>query len=200
MALLLNWVIFNTTTYSKFIPNSKLRMGLIPTPLFAFPEKVWGYRSVEKEALDLRGFGNSSDQGASLEGNFDKNGNSGFTAMIGNGSGNKPIANKYLEYYLSVHKRFFDKKLNVELMMDYKRLNTEQERILFRTFGSYELPNFRFGVEISPNSFDQTVKIGTESQVVQTKPFLGSTFAAAKLHKNSLVICTLGLPESGYKL
>ena len=168
----------------KFIPNSKLSVGLIPTPVFAFPEKSRGYRSVEKEALDLRGLGNSVDQGASFEGNFDKKGTSGFTVMIGNGSGNKPTVGKYLEYYLSVHKKFFKNRLNLEVMLDHKKIDKELNKTLLRGFVSYEVPKFRVGIEISPNFIDEKVIVGTQKVEAHTQPLLTSFFASPKLHKN----------------
>lgn len=168
----------------KHIPNSTLRLGLIPTPVFAFPEKSWGYRSVEKEALDLRGLGNSVDQGASFQGSFDTKNTAGFTLMIGNGSGNKPIIGKHLEYYASVHKKFFNNKLNVEFMFDHKKVDSELSSTLTRLFLSYELPHFRFGAEVAPNNVKEKVTVEGVKKVVNTEPLLASTFASAELYKN----------------
>ena len=169
----------------KAIPNSKIRVGLIPTPVFAFPEKAWGYRSVEKEALDLRGFGSSTDQGMSFEGNFSKKGNSGFTVMIGNGVGNKPQTRKYLEYYLSLHKMFFDKKLNLELMIDYSKRTAELNRTILRGFASYSVPKFRAGMEISPNLVDEKASHLGETTIIQTQPLLLSTFISPQVYENT---------------
>lgn len=167
------------------VPNSKLRVGLIPTPVFAFPEKSWGYRSVEKEALDIRGLGSSTDQGISFEGSFDQAGTSGFTVMVGNGVGNKPVTRKYLEYYLSVHKRFFDKKLNLEFMLDYKKVDEELNRMLLRGFASYSVPYFRAGLEVSPNFVDERVTFNSNTISTETKPLLLSSFVSPKLLENT---------------
>ncbi|MEX2564724.1 MAG: hypothetical protein WD431_02125 [Cyclobacteriaceae bacterium] len=167
------------------IPNSKIRVGLIPTPVFAFPEKAWGYRSVEKEALDLRGFGSSTDQGISFEGNFSKDGNSGFTIMIGNGVGNKPQTRKYLEYYISLYKMFFDKKLNLELMIDYSKRDKDLNRTILRGFASYSVPNFRAGMEISPNLVNEKASFGQETINIETQPLLLSTFISPQVYKNT---------------
>lgn len=69
-----------------FLNNQVLSVGLIPTPIFSFPEKSFGYRSVEKEALDARGIGRSVDQGISYSATFDEDSNFGFTALVGNGT------------------------------------------------------------------------------------------------------------------
>jgi len=171
--------------FSEVIPNAKVRVGLIPTPVFAFPEKAWGYRSVEKEALDIRGFSSSTDQGISLEGNFTQEGNSGFTVMVGNGVGNKPETRKYLEYYLSVHKKFFDDKLNLELMTNYKKVDEDLNRILLRGFASYSVSDFRAGIEVSPNLVDEKALLGDESVNIETQPLLLSAFVSPRVLKNT---------------
>lgn len=171
--------------FTNVLPNLKVKVGLIPTPVFAFPEKTWGYRSVEKEALDIRGLGSSVDQGVSFEGDFSNAKNGGYTIMIGNGSGNKPQTRKYLEYYLSVHKLFFDKKLNLEFMVDYKNITAELTRALSRVFASYSVKNFRAGLEFSPNIVKEKAKENGVNVNTTTQPLLVSAFVSPNIFKNT---------------
>lgn len=155
------------------IPGSTVRVGLIPTPVFAFPEKAWGYRSVEKEALDLRGFSQSADQGISFSGNFDEQGSSGFVLMVGNGDGNKPGSDKYLEYYGSVFKKFLDGALSLEVMANYKNFGNDMSRAIIRGFLSIERKHWRLGAEVSQSLLDQSFE---GKGIVTTKPLLASVF------------------------
>ncbi len=159
------------------IPNSTVRIGLIPTPIFALPEKTWGYRSVEKDALDLRGIGKVIDQGASFSGDFKKDKTAGFMVMIGNGSGNKPGIDKYLEYYASVYRKFFDNQLTVELVGDFMHENTATNRAFLRGFLSFEKPLYTLGAEISQVYSEEMVSGKTQA----VNPFLFSIFMSNQL-------------------
>ncbi|MFN3940478.1 MAG: hypothetical protein ACK4IY_07805, partial [Chitinophagales bacterium] len=189
--------------YANFlpaIPGAIIKAGLISTPTFAFPEKSWGYRSVEKESLDLRGLGNSVDQGASFEGFFTDKKTGGFFMMVGSGAGNKPIYSKYLEYYLSVHQRFFKNKLNVELMGDLRPLSDESEKILLRGYLSYEIEKLRLGAEISPNHIAETVVADSVSITYNTNPLSLSFFVSPRLTENVYLFLRYDLynPDTKY--
>lgn len=87
----LNWKnIFN---------GSDVIIGLQPPPSFAISETIWGYRSLEKTILDLRGIVSSRDLGISLVGKFDSPGNLNYWVMVGNNSGNSPEIDKYKRFY-----------------------------------------------------------------------------------------------------
>jgi len=140
-----------------FIPNSSFKVGLIPTPIFSFPEKTWGYRSIEKEALDLRGLGRSVDQGVSLSGSFDKNNRSGFTFLVGNGTGNKPGVDKHLELSGSLFKKLANDHISIEVMGDYLRKDERTQRAVTRGFFSVQQPGWTFGTEVSSVFNTETV-------------------------------------------
>lgn len=166
--------------------NSKIRGGLIPTPVFAMPEKVWGYRSVEKEALDLRGLSTSVDQGLSYEFDFTKNKDGGVFLMAGNGTGDKPGANKNLELYASVNKKFLDKKLTIEVLGDTRKTNDSVRRSIIRSFISYEFSKSRLGSEISQTFNDELVS----GSIQEVKPLLFSIFYSHELpgFKNKVAV------------
>gem|GEM_PF-610318 len=159
------------------IPNSRARVGLIPTPIFALPEKTWGYRSVEKDALDLRGLGKVIDQGLSFSGDFDQQKTAGFNLMVGNGTGNRPGIDKYLEYYGAVYKKFWKNQVTVELLGDYARKAPTSRTMLLRSFVSVERPVWTFGAEVSKAFMDE--EVSGELQAVN--PLSVSFFLSNKL-------------------
>lgn len=160
-----------------FIPNSTAKLGLIPTPIFALPEKTWGYRSVEKDALDLRGIGKVIDQGASFSGDFNEDKTAGFSIMVGNGSGNKPIIDKYLEYYVSVYKKYWDNQLTLEFLADFMRKSPVAHQAFVRSFISLERPRWTFGAEVSQAFLEEEVSGKTEP----VNPLSISVFVSSKL-------------------
>lgn len=159
------------------IPNSTVRIGLIPTPIFALPEKTWGYRSVEKDALDLRGIGKVIDQGASFSGDFNKDKTAGFTVMVGNGSGNKPQIDKYLEYYASFYRKFWDNQMTVELVGDFMKEDQGNDHGFVRGFFSIEKPLWTLGAEVS-QVYSKEIVSGNQHAV---NPRLLSIFLSNKL-------------------
>lgn len=78
-------------------PSLILRGGLQADPLNTVAETVWGYRSVEKLVTDLHSVEPSRDLGISAIGRFDR---FYFTALAGNGQGDKSETYKGKEIYL----------------------------------------------------------------------------------------------------
>ena len=169
---------------SQFFHNAKLNVGLIPTPTFAFPEKAWGYRSVEKEALDLRGFGSSVDQGVSIEGDFSEKGIFGYYLMVSNGVGSKPEVNKNLQYHASIFTNLLDKRLKLETFANYVKDKNDLNRIVTRQFISYNLENFRFGFEGSKNFIEEIGKQNNITKIKELQPLLLSSFVSTKIKDN----------------
>lgn len=65
--------------------QGSLSAGLVPTLAFAFQEKVWGYRPIEKTIIDLRGKAPSVDLGVVW--NRKLGGRSSVALMLSNGNG-----------------------------------------------------------------------------------------------------------------
>ncbi|MEX2189142.1 MAG: hypothetical protein WEB33_00435 [Bacteroidota bacterium] len=80
-------------------------LGIQSTPAFETSEGVWGYRSLEKTILDLRGIVGSRDFGIGVRGSVDKEGMFSYWLLIGNGTGIKPENDKLKRYYASVRVR-----------------------------------------------------------------------------------------------
>ncbi|MEO8398383.1 MAG: hypothetical protein ABI550_01070 [Ignavibacteriaceae bacterium] len=85
--------------WKNIFDGSDIYLGIQPGPAFAVSEDNWGYRSLEKTILDLRGIVSSRDIGVSLKGRINKDGTVNYWVMIGNNSANKPEADKYKRYY-----------------------------------------------------------------------------------------------------
>ncbi len=85
--------------WKKIFGTSDLYFGIQPTPAFEVSEGVWGYRSLEKTILDLRGIVGSRDFGVSLRGSMDQEGMVQYAVLVANGTGNKPESDKYKRYY-----------------------------------------------------------------------------------------------------
>ncbi len=83
--------------------GSDLFFGIHPTPAFDVSEAAWGYRSLEKTIMDLRGVVSSRDLGVALKGKFDDAGKFNYWVMVANNSGNRAETDKYKRYYLLFH-------------------------------------------------------------------------------------------------
>lgn len=81
----------------------KAVFGLSPSPTFAVIEKAWGYRFVEKTAVDLQRFASSRDLGVALLGSLTASGSVGYHLMLGNGSGTGTETNKGKKAMLAVN-------------------------------------------------------------------------------------------------
>ena len=103
--------------WKEIFSGSDMVIGIQPTPAFEVSEAVWGYRSIEKTAMDLWGIVSSRDQGVSLNGKIMDDGMLNYKVMIGNGSSNSPETNKYKKYYARVESTPF-KKLVVTAYAD----------------------------------------------------------------------------------
>lgn len=86
--------------WNNIFPGSNVIFGIQPTTSFQVSEGVWGFRSVEKTIMDLRGIVGSRDLGISLQGKIDARGLANYRAMISNGSGNRPETDKFKRYFV----------------------------------------------------------------------------------------------------
>lgn len=77
--------------------NNALILGISPTPTWELIEDFWGYRSVEKNPLDLQKFGKSRDFGIAFTGgkNIGEKLKIGYHLVSGNGEGENSENNKF---------------------------------------------------------------------------------------------------------
>jgi hypothetical protein len=86
-------------TWKNIFSGSNLTFGIQPSPTFDASESAWGYRSLEKTIMDLRGIVPSRDYGVALKGKLTGDGMFNYWVMFANGSGNSPETDKYKRYY-----------------------------------------------------------------------------------------------------
>lgn len=131
--------------------GTDLVIGQVATPGFStFTEKYWSYRPIERTIIDIRRTP-SYDLGATLQGKIGGSGRFGYDLMVGNGSGARPESDNFKWFYADVWGLFLDKKLAVDLYVDYEKLNSvsnwHHARNMVKGFVAYNLPRFTIGVE-----------------------------------------------------
>jgi hypothetical protein len=88
--------------WKNVFAGSNLIFGLSPTPAYDISEAAWGYRSLEKTIMDLRGIVPSRDLGIALRGKIDGEGMFNYWLMLANNAGQKPEGDKFKRFYLNI--------------------------------------------------------------------------------------------------
>ncbi len=104
--------------WKNIFAGSDLIFGVQPTTAFDISEGVWGYRSLEKTIMDLRGIISSRDMGLALRGKFDDGGMFQYWFMVGNNSGNDDATNRHKRVSLNLQIKPV-KNVIVDLNGDY---------------------------------------------------------------------------------
>jgi hypothetical protein len=132
------------------VPRGNVLVGMTNTPTFENSEEFWGYRSVEKTIADFRGLASSSDIGVNLKGYLDGAHRIGYSAMVGDGTGQKPEDNRYKRAYLALPLRPTE-DLRIEPYVDYEGFQDNagnSDRALYKLFLGYELRRGAVGAEL----------------------------------------------------
>ncbi|HLP15487.1 MAG TPA: hypothetical protein VK470_04450 [Bacteroidota bacterium] len=87
--------------WKNMFAGSDLYFGVQPTPAYDISESAWGYRSLEKTIMDLRGIVPSRDLGVSLRGKLTGDGSLNYWVMVGNNSGTNAETDKFKRYYVN---------------------------------------------------------------------------------------------------
>lgn len=96
-------------TWKDIFTGSNLTFGIQPTPAYEISESVWGYRSLEKTIMDLRGIIPSRHLGISLRGKLDEGGTFNYWAIFANNStgsvpnGTSAYSDRFKRYSLLFH-------------------------------------------------------------------------------------------------
>lgn len=147
--------------WKNIFHNSDLVIGQMSTPTFATTsEPVWGYRSLEKTIMDMRGIGGSNDVGISLQGKFNDKGDYGYNVMISNGSGAVPEANKFKKLYGDLYAKFMDQKIILDLGADNEWSQSkpyQKSKTTIKGMLAFQTKPFTFGLE----AFQQVQKNNT---------------------------------------
>ena len=157
------------------VPHGSFFFGVLPTPIFENSEEFWAYRSIEKTLLDFRGIGSSADIGVELKGSVDANKKIGYTAMIGNGPGQKPEDNRYKKFYLSLPLLPME-NLRVEPYVDYEAVAGNNDKATYKLFTGYELKHGAIGGEIVD-------RVNHKTGVPNQEPFGFSVFGRYMPHE-----------------
>lgn len=129
------------------IPRGSFFFGILTVPTFETVEDFTQYRSLEKTIADLHALGSSADVGIEMKGFADAAHRIGYTAMIGNGAGQKPETNRYKKSYLSMQLMPIP-ELKIEPYFDYEGGYKGTDKATYKLFAGLELKRFAIGGEI----------------------------------------------------
>ena len=125
-------------------------LGLIGTNTYGIQEKNWGYRFIEKSALDKNKFVSTADLGVGVSMNFLNNFNVGIQYL--NGEGYKsPEINYIQKINLNVNygEANLSKNSGTNLGVVYSSELTEDSPLtLFSLYGGFAFRGIRFGTEL----------------------------------------------------
>ena len=127
-------------------PRGDGYIGMLPTPTWENPEEFWGYRSIEKTIADFRGLGTAADIGGELKGFVDPDHKLGYSAMVGNGIGQKPEDNRFKKMMLALPIHVGD--LRLEPYADYQNGANGTDQATYKIFAGYELKRAAVGFEL----------------------------------------------------
>lgn len=133
--------------------KQKAYFGISPTPTFNLIKKFWGYRSVEKTALDQQRMASSRDFGLTLKGQFDSEGILEYQIMIGNGSGNKQEIDKGKSFMASIS-YWPIQEIVLQVYGDYAERNGKADTYIGQIFLGYKSKLLHGGLQYSRQYFD----------------------------------------------
>lgn len=165
------------------VGDNELYLGLAPIPLFELVESSWGYRAVEKTALDLQKFSSTRDFGVAAKGSFGENRRVRYHAMFGNGSGTGGETNEGKKTMLAVSFHPAE-KISLQVYGDVDNRPGETNRTTYQLFGAYIGEKNRFGIQYAR----QTRESGPG---VEMDLDLASIFAVFKLKENMNLLARL---------
>ncbi|MBI3587321.1 MAG: hypothetical protein HY088_09350 [Ignavibacteriales bacterium] len=150
--------------WKTIFQGGDLFFGISPTPAYDISEGAWGYRSLEKTTMDLRGIVPSRDFGFDLKGKFDEGGTASYWLKFANNSANSPETDKYKRYYANVQFKltsqfqftvYGDYDTRANKLDSFDKQAKSNDRFTLAGFINYaEKDKYSFGVE----GFYQTIQ------------------------------------------
>ena len=181
--------------WKNVFDGSDLLFGLQPTPAFEISEGFWGYRSLEKTILDLRGIVTSRDLAVSLKGKLDESAMIKYWVMFGNNSSTGAESDKYKRLY--AHLQFAPtEKISLTVYSDYKmqpsindlkststpKATLNHNALTTAVFAGYtEKDMFKFGFEGFLQSTPNDYKDGSPDSLVSKNAIGLSVFGSYNL-------------------
>jgi len=186
------YIKFCNFEWDNIFKGSNLTVGGLQTPSYPLTEDpAWGYRPLERSAMDLRGIVSSNDIGVNLGGKFwsQKNASGkenavvGYNIMVGNNTNAEPdnvgltpgdISN-FKRYYGDLYARFLGDKLIFDLYSDYHTVTPGQNDLVWRGIIGYKAKNYNLSIEYydenlgnqavyAPSSASKTLDTGAISR------------------------------------
>lgn len=147
-----------TTLYGRFV------IGLQGMNLFNVQEKTWGYRSIEKSAMDRYKFASSADMGI---GYYQKYKELNYSFLITNGAGYKnPEDDSFkkvsAQLYYSPSKLNSKPGWNIGGVVAYEPYSNDDYKLVEGIFGGFSSGLFRVGAEFDKlynSGFGESIKI-----------------------------------------
>lgn len=140
--------------WKNIFRNTELIIGQSATPAFsATTEKFWGYRSVEKTIVDMRGACSSNDLGIALKTTLVSNENTeaGIHLLVGNGTAQKIETDVFKRIYGGFYALLFKKNLLIDLYADYTKTQLtpyHKSKMLLKGAVCYKSETFAVGLEV----------------------------------------------------
>ena len=133
-------------------PTTQVLLGLSPTPTWELIEPFWGYRSLEKTAVDLHAMAPARDMGIAVRW---ASGKTKIAFNFGNGAGDRSELDQGKAVSGSVQYQFSDAIVS-EFYADYNALPDDLDRYTFQGFIGYSKPSGRVGVQYVHQELDQS--------------------------------------------
>lgn len=148
--------------WNDFIPSHKLYLGIAETNAFKNAETYWGYRSIEKTAMDLNKISSSADMGIALKGDLGVLAHHWLTLFNGTGYGSPegdrykkvgyafwltPVKGLILEGYADYENQDPDEAQTENVLSSAKDLTGSTSYYTMKTFVGYENIHFTVGAE-----------------------------------------------------
>ncbi|MSR83682.1 MAG: hypothetical protein EXS58_12290 [Candidatus Latescibacteria bacterium] len=166
--------------------QGSLSAGLVPTLTWAFQEKVWGYRSIEKTIMDLRNNGSAVDLG--LQWNRKLGGSSSVALMLSNGDGTSAETNNNKKIALQVLTKVAG--LDAKVYADMETPEKEKGKTTLAGFIGKNGDGFHGGIEAFYR-IDKKAAAGEDQ-----KGFGVSLFGAKPVSEGKKVFARVDLYES----
>ncbi len=157
--------------WDNIFKGSNLIVGATVTPGFPITEEpFWGYRSLERTIMDMRGIVSSNDVGVNLGGKFwsDKDASGkekaciGYNIMYGNGTNAVPdninlssVTGDFHRFYGDLYGRFMGDKILIDLYSDYHVVDPNQNDLVWRGLIGYKVKNFDLSFEYFQESMSK---------------------------------------------
>jgi hypothetical protein len=180
------YIKFCNFEWDNIFKGSNLTVGAMPTPGYPLTEDpLWGYRSLERSVMDMRGIVSSNDVGVNLGGKFwsqkDISGREntviGYNIMVGNNTNAQPDnvgitpadASNFKRFYGDLYARFLGDKLVFDIYSDYHTVTPGQNDLVWRGIIGYKARNYNISFEyFDENMSNQAVYAPTAGAKLDT--------------------------------